>query len=238
MKKTIILSMILLFFLSTGFLLFSQESSSKSKKELTVEELYLKNIEFQILKEKAFSNDRDMKLSALDDLEKKIDNGSVGPDDLDVEFILEYLAMEGITRKVIENKRLINYFPEVRRRACNLLGKIGGERAKNALIAVLMNDDEPMVKAEAAYALGVMGSNKNDEVVKALVFALDTQDPTRVDNNYAYAIILALEKIAKKNNGIKNPEAYRALVKIAQGNYIRTVRNKALQVLDELRQYK
>ena len=174
-------------------------SKEKNKKELTVEELYLKDIEFQILKEKAFSNDRDMKLKALDDLEKQINEGSVNKDNREVEFILEYLSMEGIGRKVLENRRLTNYFPEVRRRACNLLGKIGGEQAKNALIAVLLNDNEPMVKSEAAYALGNIGLNDNNEVVKALLFALNQQDPTRVDNNFAYAIILSLEKIAKKN---------------------------------------
>ncbi len=241
MKKyffsTIFLAILIIF----PLYVFAQDNSNNNgkKKQLTVEELYLKNIEFQIMKEKAFSGDRDMKLNVLNDLEKQINEGKVGPNDLDVEFILEYLAMEGSTRKVIENKRLVNYFPEVRRRACNLLGKLGGERAKDALLTVLLNDPEPMVKSEAAYALGEIGLNKNGEVVKALLFALNHQDPRKADNNFAYAIILAIEKIAKKNGGIKDPEAYRALVKIADGqSYIRVVRNKALQVLDELKQYK
>jgi hypothetical protein len=38
--------------------------------------------------------------------------------------------------------------------------------------------------------------------------------------------------------GIKDPAAYRTLVKIAQGNYLRTVKNKALQVLETLKQLK
>ncbi|MCD6123315.1 MAG: HEAT repeat domain-containing protein [Spirochaetales bacterium] len=239
MKTKYYFVLTLIIMLSIAVPLTAQNNSKeKNKKELTVEELYLKDIEFQILKEKAFSNDRDMKLKALNDLEKQINEGSVNKDNREVEFVLEYLSMEGIGRKVLENRRLTNYFPEVRRRSCNLLGKIGGEQAKNALIAVLLNDNEPMVKSEAAYALGNIGLNDNNEVVKALLFALNQQDPTRVDNNFAYAIILSLEKIAKKNNGIKDPSAYRALVKIAQGNYIRTVKNKALHVLDEMRQYK
>jgi len=233
----LILSIILMLVVTVP-LTAQNSTEKKNKKQLTVEELYLQNIEFQILKEKAFSGKRDMKLKALDDLEKQIDNGSVNQDNREVEFVLEYLSMEGIGRKVLENHRLVNYFPEVRRRACNLLGKIGGEQAKDALIAVLLNDNEPMVKSEAAYALGTIGLNKDNEVVKALLFALNAQNPRKPDNNFAYAIILSLEKIAKKNNGIKDPSAYRALVKIAQGNYIRTVKNKALQVLDEMRQYK
>ncbi len=240
MKKTFFLTALIAILLVIPVAVFSQDKEkNKEKKQLTVEELYLKNIEFQIMKEKAFSGDREMKLNVLDELEKKVNDGSVGPNDLDVEFVLEYLAMEGSTRKVRENKRLVNYFPEVRRRACNLLGKIGGERAKDALLAVLLNDPEPMVKAEAAYALGTIGMNDNDEVVKALLFALNNEDPRRADNNFAYAVILAIEKIAKKNGGIKDPAAYRALIKIAEGqSYIRTVKNKAMQVLNELKKYK
>jgi len=54
-------------------------------------------------------------------------------------------------------------------------------------------------------------------------------------------VCLALEKIAEKNNGFERPEdastAARALVRIAQGNYIRTVRRKAVDTLDVLKRY-
>jgi HEAT repeat protein len=210
--------------------------AQESKKELTVEELYLRDIEFQILSEKAFSTDPELKLSVLDEIEKTIRDGQV-KDRNKVEFVLEYLAMEGTARRVRENARLINYFPEVRRRAANLLGQLGGEGARNALISVLVIDDEPMVKAEAAYALGVIGMNEGSGTVKAILYTLERENPAQPDNNLGYAICLALEKIAKKNNGIKEPEAYRALVRIAQGPYIRTVKQKALETLEELKKY-
>jgi hypothetical protein len=45
-----------------------------------------------------------------------------------------------------------------------------------------------------------------------------------------------MEKLGLKNKGaIKDPNAFQMLVKIAQGNYLRTVKTKALQVLDELK---
>jgi len=210
--------------------------AQESKKELTVEELYLRDIEFQILSEKAFSTDPELKLSVLDEIEKTIQDGQV-KDRNKVEFVLEYLAMEGTARRVRENARLINYFPEVRRRAANLLGQLGGEGARNALISVLVIDDEPMVKAEAAYALGVIGMNEGSGTVKAILYTLERENPAQPDNNLGYAICLALEKIAKKNNGIKEPDAYRALVRIAQGPYIRTVKQKALETLEELKKY-
>jgi len=230
MKATTILTVAL------ALCLAAAAGAEDTKKELTVEELYLRDIEFQVLSEKAFSGDPELKMSVLDEMEQMIEDGKVEDPDK-VQFVLEYLAMEGTGRRVRENARVVNYFPEVRRRAANLLGRLGGEKAKDALISVLIIDDEPMVKAEAAYALGVVGLNDANDTVKAILFTLQQEDPSTPDNNLGYAICLALEKIAKANNGIKEPDAYRALVRIAQGPYIRTVKQKALSTLEELKKY-
>ncbi len=214
--------------------------AQSTDRELTVEELYLRDIEFQILSEKAFSDSREIKLDVLDEIEVMIEEGSVDDPDK-VGFVLEYLGMEGTARRVHESARLINYYPEVRRRSANLLGRLGGERAKNALVSILLIDDEPMVKAEAAYALGLVGMNDGNEVVRALLFTLENEDPQMPDNNLAYAVCLAVEKIVEANDGDLEPAAYadlaRTLVHIAQGNYIKTVRRKALQTLEVLKEY-
>ena len=214
-------------------------STQAGSREITIEELFLKSVEFQILREKAASDDFEIKMSALDDLEKKVAGGVAQSDAPQIEFVLEYLAMEGSGRISRESGRQVNNFPEVRRRAANLLGRVGTEESKDALIRVLLIDDEPIVKSEAAYALGVLGMNPNNEVVKALEFAYNREDPTQPDQNFGYAVSLAIEKLAQKTpGGIKDPDAYRLLVKIAQGNYLRTVKMKALQVLDELKSSK
>jgi hypothetical protein len=223
---------------SLASVLPAQERKAGASKEITIEELFLKSIEFQILREKAFSEDYDVKMGALDDLDKKISEGSIGDNTAQVEFVLEYLAMEGSGRTARESGRLVNNFPEVRRRSANMLGRIGTEAAKDALIRVLLIDEEPMVKAEAAYALGVIGMNDDNEVVRVLAFTLDREDPSRPDNNFAYALALAIEKIVQKQKSAVDPAAYRTLVKIAGGNYLRTVKTKALQVLDQLKKTK
>jgi HEAT repeat protein len=215
-----------------------QTGSTAPKKEITIEELFLQSVELQILREKAFSGDYDIKMSALDDLEKKVNDGSYKGSDQQVEFVLEYLAMEGSAHTTREAGRLVNNFPEVRRRAANLLGRVGTPEAKEALVRVLLIDEEPIVKAEAAYALGVIGNNDNNEVVKALAFTFSKEDPAKPDNNFGYAMCLAVEKLSTKAGGLKDPAAYQILVKIAQGNYLRTVRTKALQVLDALKSSK
>jgi hypothetical protein len=85
----------------------------------------------------------------------------------------------------------------------------------------------------------VIGNNDNNGAVQALVFVYNHEDPTRPDNNLGYALCLAMEKLAQKTKGgIKDPNAFQMLVKIAQGNYLRTVKTKALQVLDEMKNAK
>jgi HEAT repeat protein len=233
-------SSIRLVFVVVGLAVAALLGAQSTERELTVEELYLRDIEFQILSEKAFSDSREIKLDVLDEIETMIEDGTVDDPDK-VEFVLEYLGMEGTARRVRESARLINYYPEVRRRSANLLGRLGGDRAKNALVSILLIDDEPMVKAEAAYALGVIGMNDGNEVVRALLFTLETEDPQMPDNNLAYAVCLAVEKIVEANNGDLDSAAYadlaRTLVRIAQGNYIKTVRRKALQTLEVLKEY-
>jgi HEAT repeat protein len=212
------------------------QSASTTGKELTIEEKFLlKSIELQILREQAFAPEYDSKMLALDALSDKINRGASGSDADDLEFILEYLSMEGTSHTVREGLRLANYYPDVRRRATELLGKVRTEQSKNALITVLLNDDEPMVKAQAAYSLGELGMNEDNEVVAALVFAVDREDHTRADNNWGYAMALAFEKLHQKTGGLKYPGAFRALVKISQGNYLATVRQKALQVLEAMK---
>lgn len=233
-------SSIRLVFVVMGLAVAVLLGAQSTERELTVEELYLRDIEFQILSEKAFSDSREIKLDVLDEIEVMIEEGTIDDPDK-VEFVLEYLGMEGTARRVRESARLINYYPEVRRRSANLLGRLGGDRAKDALVSILLIDDEPMVKAEAAYALGLIGTNDGNEVVRALLYTLETDDPQMPDNNLAYAVCLAVEKIVEANDGDLDSAAYadlaRTLVRIAQGNYIKTVRRKALQTLEVLKEY-
>ncbi len=236
MKGKAILAFVVFGSIAVGSMLGAQST----ERELTVEELYLRDIEFQILSEKAFSDSREIKLDVLGEIETMIEEGDIDDPDK-VEFVLEYLGMEGTARRIRESARLINYYPEVRRRAANLLGRLGGEKSKNALVSILLIDDEPMVKAEAAYALGIIGMNDGNEVVRALLYTLENEDPQMPDNNLAYAVCLAVEKIVEANNGALEGSAYtdlaRTLVRIAQGNYIKTVRRKALQTLEVLKEY-
>ncbi len=216
---------------------YAQQGQDEAARELTIEELYLQNAEIRIIREQAVTQNREMKLSALENIQEMLDEGTLSNNTTEAYFILDYLAGEGLTRRIRENDRLINYFPEVRRRAVNLLGQLGGEQARQSLIGVLLTDIEPMVLSEAAYALGRMGDNQDNAVSQILASTLLSQNAVEPDNNYAYATLLAFEKLAEANGGLNDPLAFEAIIAIAQGNYIKRVRDKAMDILDKLRDY-
>lgn len=222
-----------IFLIAGSFPLGAQASSSPN--ELTIEQLFLKSVQAQVLREKAFTEDYSVKMSVLDDIDRMFKDNSIGDDNrAQIEFILEYLSLEGTGRMVREAKRQVNYFPDVRQKAVNLLGRLGGPDANRAIITVLLGDIEPVVKAEAAYALGTIGLNDNNATAEALSLAIDRENPAKPDNNFAFAVCLAFEKLSQKFPDAGGPVAFRALVKIAQGSYKRETRAKALQVLDTI----
>jgi hypothetical protein len=111
------------------------------------------------------------------------------------------------------------------------------ERARGILLDIIRKEDEVMVKAEAAYALGIIGLDEDGLVVKTLSEIISSQTVAAPDNNFAFAVCLAIDKIAQKNQGIRNYQAYTALVTIMQGNYTRKVKDKAFEVLQNLKEY-
>ena len=234
MKKKQLVPMTILIIVGIAFL---SPFYAFGQQERTIEELFLQSMELQMVGEQAFSLDRDTKLAALQTLEERLADGAYSEGDPEVHLILDYLSMEGIGTQFREGGRLVNDFPDVRREAAKLLGKLGGRNAKDSLINVLLSDNEPMVMAEAAYALGSMGINENNQVTQALSYAILNQDILTPDNNFAFATLLAFEKIAAANNGIYDPAVFRALVRISQGNYIRTVKLKANEVIRTLNTY-
>ncbi len=217
-----------------GIPVFAQEESSSGQ---SIEDLYLsQDLEIQILRSQALANDRELKQLALRDIRVLIENGTLSSANSGVYVILESLASEGVARQVRQSGAVINNFPEIRRESVELLGKVGGPTARDTLIRILRDDPEPMVLAEAAYALGTIGLNEDNLVSDYLVSTLLQENASSTpDNNLAYSIILSLEKLSAANGGLSDPEVINALLETAASPYIRSVRRRAVEAIVNMR---
>lgn len=219
---------------------FSQDSEGEDDEESgagrTIEELYLsQDLELQIMRSQARSNDREMKDLALRNIRDMIERGQT-PEG--VQVILESLAAEGVGRQVRSNGSVVNNFPEIRREAVELLGQVGGEEAKDALVGILKEDPEAMVLAEAAYALGQIGMNENNEVSDYMVQTLLRENSSVTpDNNLAFSLIISLERLSERNGGLADPEVLNVLLETASSPYIRTVRRRAVEAIVNMRDH-
>jgi hypothetical protein len=209
--------------------------SATMAQEMSVEESYLQeSIENMIIREQSVAPGRDMKMVALEYIGEALERGNTSKD---VRNALEYLALEGLTNQTRENGRMINNFPDVRAKAVAFLGDIGTPEAKNALLKVMLADPEPMVLTEAVKALAKIGLNENEETANTISWVVTRFDVLNPDNLLALSALEAFETLAKKNGGLKDPSALRTIMRIAEGRYIVPVKERAKQLINDLRQY-
>lgn len=241
---------IFIFIILSIFILSPLSAQDEGEKE--IEDVYLQNPELMMVEKQAYSGDRYTQLESLAGIEsflnslrpgEKDENSPLEPIDPDdvppqIEDILIHLGSQGSLIVTKRGNSIINDFPEVRRKACELLGWVRTENSKIALMKFLKEDQEPMVKSEAAWALGEFAKYEGDddgEITRSLAWVIDREKIDNPDNNLAYAVVLSFEKISQKHGGgLPHPDGYVALIKIAQGNYINTVTKKALEVIQNL----
>lgn len=206
----------------------TQDANTASKREETsVENEYLGDVDSEVVLTLAQSGDYDSKLVALQYLENAVSSGNTTDQ---VIKALDQLAGEGLMNPSRLNGRIINNFPDIRRKACLLLSQIGGVHSKNTLVNIAIADNEPMVQAAAIRALGEMGYNDNDEATDAIVFANHRNRVLNPTSSMAVETLDAFEKLAP------NTENKRSMIneisKIASDyRYVSSVRKRALEVL-------
>ena len=204
---------------------------------VTIEDLYLsQEVEVQVLRSQVLSNNRETKMLALQSLGSMIDEKRLGPDNKDMIAMLESLAGEGVFKIVRLDGSVSNYFPDVRREAVGLLGKVGGKDSKVILQRVILADKEPMVLAEAVYAMGRMATADDKDVLPYIgKVMLNNNNSATPDNNLAYSCLLTIERLSGTFNGIAEPELISALLDTASsGLYIKDVSAKAKSVIGKL----
>ncbi len=202
--------------------------------ETSVEELYLSNVQDVIITELAHSQDYDNKLVALQYLEESVKDGTVTDEQ---RAAMQSLAGEGVTTKARTNGRLVNNFPDIRAKACDLLGKVPSKESKDTLLTITTEDSEPMVVSAAVRSLGDIGMNDNDEVLAAIEFIQHKYAALNPTSSLAYDILSAYEKLAPK--AVDRNALIQSISEIAANYRFATpVRLKALSLLRDLQSNK
>ena len=215
--------------LIAGFccVLLSQAVFAQSKTETTVEDEYLSSVEDVIITELAASDDYDNKMVALKYLEDAVSDGRTSPD---MVASLSRLAGEGVKTQARTNGRVMNNYPDVRAKACDLLGEVPTKESKNMLVSIAAEDKEPMVVTAAIRSLGNIGMNDNDEVVRMIEFVHKKYAALNPTSSLALEVLNAYEKLAP-NVQDKGP-MIQSISEIGTNyKYVTPVRTKALQLL-------
>jgi hypothetical protein len=222
-------------FASVSLVWGQSPQSANSIEEKSVEESYLQDtIELSIIREQSRSETWDGQMLALEYIEEAINNGNTGDE---IRAALEYLGLEGITNITRENGRIVNNFPDVRVRAAGYLGELGTAEAKNALVKMLLADNEPWVLSETVKSLAKIGISDDEETVKTIAWIIRRYDTIGPNDILAKSALEAFDAFARNNSGIKDPGIIQMIMRIRDGRYIRPVREKAKEVLANLRKY-
>ena len=233
LTKNVIVAAVL--FISSSFLFAQQQSvkkgsNSNKETETSVENEYLNDVDGDIIMSLANSDELDNKLVALQYLQNAIEDGNTSDTVIQA---LDQLAGEGLTTQSRTNGRVINNFPEIRRQACLLLGKVPTEHSKNTLVSIALADNEPMVMAAAVQSLGVIGINDNDEVVDAIAFANRKNQVLNPTSSLALEVLNAFEALADNTENKKT--MIDAIARISTDyHYVTPVRQRAYKLLKQL----
>lgn len=214
----------------TLFLAMTGAVFAQSRTETTVEDEYLSSIEDVIITELTASPEYENKVLALQYLENALNEGRTSPDMVSA---LKSLAGEGVTTKARTNGRLMNNYPDIRKKACELLGQVATEDAKNTLVQIISDDQESMVVAAAVHSLGDIGLNENDEVVGAIEFLQRRYAALNPSSSLALEILFAYEKLADTVQD-RSPMIESIAAIAANYRFATTVRTKAYDLLRSL----
>lgn len=206
------------------------QGNNADKSETNVEEEYLSTMEDTIVTELAKLPDRDNKELSLRYIADAVEGGSLSPV---MQQTLADLAGEGITSESRTNGRLMNNFPDIRAKACDIMANVKTEESKNALKAIAISDNEPMVITAAIRSLGEVGINENDEVVTAIAWAHKRTAILNPTSSLAFEVLEAYEKL--KDTVKDNKVMVQSVAEIATNNrYVPVVREKARKLLQDL----
>lgn len=223
MKRTILVFICTILTLSA----FNTFASTPEEELLSRKEQKLKNYLTEVK-----AGDRTAKERVLDEILNGFDSEKYSEDDKKLVELADFLMGEGSIRTQYENGRLINDYPEIRRKSVKVMAKIGGSGARLSLLNALNTEPHSAVKAEICLALADPNmSDDSGDILRALSYMYRTTN--RPDQNLVAALIEAVKNIAK-GNPMSYSEAIYLLSEIQHGNYNKDIRARALNAIETL----
>lgn len=223
MKRTILVFICTILTLSA----FNTFASTPEEELLSRKEQKLKNYLTEVK-----AGDRTAKERVLDEILNGFDSEKYSEDDKKLVELADFLMGEGSIRTQYENGRLINDYPEIRRKSVKVMAKIGGSGARLSLLNALNTEPHSSVKAEICLALAAPNmSDDSGDILRALSYMYRTTN--RPDHNLVAALIDAVKNIAK-GNPMSYSEAIYLLSEIQHGNYNKDIRARALNAIETL----
>lgn len=220
------ISILAVLILISGVFLFAADRS-----ETTAEEDYLSTYNNIVIKNYASKSDYDSKLFALQKVDEVLNGGNGGNRDLtEIKEVLKDLAGEGINVQSRTNGHLDNNYPDVRAKACELLGQIGSADATEVLEGVALADIEPRVVSAAVKAMSCLKDARYGSIVETIAWAERKFALLNPTSSLAYEILAAYERILP--NIDDKSILIESTVSIATNYlYVTPVREKARELL-------
>ena len=123
--------------------------------------------------------------------------------------------------------------PNVRIRALELLGRIGGPQAYEVVVESLRVERDPAVRAAALYVLPRLGVRPGPELPAILSRAIQRSSD---DTASLRAALASVRTLHARYGFMDTPELFTAVIDVAQGPHTATLRRDAFEVLELLRE--
>lgn len=207
------------------------QTQTVTRGETTAEEDYLSNFEDIIIAELTASDEYDNKLLALQYIEDALTNAGSSRDMTQIQIALDSLAGEGVTTESRTAGRLINNFPDVRAKACDLLAQLPTVETKVTLTKIALADNEPMVATAAIRSLGQIGIDP-DDAVATIAWVQKKYAVLNPTSSLAFEILNAFELLGSQVQD--KSEMIQCISAIAVNyQYVTPVRDKAKALLKQ-----
>lgn len=181
------------------------------------------------------SGTRETKLNVLNKILTEYDELLYSENDSKLLEIIEFILNEGTLSVNTKENRVINDFPDVRRVAVLILGKLGNDFARDTIINVLNYDNNYTVKVECCkiIANGLIPDNNNNELLKTLIniyLSSSKAQPEIFISSYIDAL-----KIVGKRKSFYYSDIIRVLTDISASKvYSEKIKKEALSAIDYL----